>query len=81
MTFRSLEDPEFDRSIQLRDAYRVMQRFVEEYLSRGDGSISDFLHSYVGEVISGETTDPAALEDFLSVSKAVVSPPRDMPNV
>ena len=64
-------DPEFDRVINVRDAYRAMEHFLATYLSRGDTSISDFLHAYAGVTVGGHTTDPAAADDFLA-SVAVV---------
>jgi hypothetical protein len=45
-----------------------MERFLSNYLSRGDTAVSDFLHSYAGEIPSGQTTDPAALYDFLAAA-------------
>ena len=73
MAITSLDDPTFDRPITLRDAYRIMERFASGYLSRGDTSVSDFLHVYAGETGGGLTTDPAAVEDFLEAAKGVLS--------
>ncbi len=64
--------PEFDRVINVRDAYRAMEHFLAAYLSRGDTSVSDFLHAYAGVTVDGRTTDPAAAEDFLASVAAVV---------
>jgi hypothetical protein len=69
---RNLQDIDFDRPVQLRDAYRIMETFLVDALARGDISISDFLHAFVGSLPSGETTDPAMLEDFLAASTKVV---------
>ena len=71
MTHRSLDDPEFLEQVTLKDAYRIMQVFTESYLNRGDGSISDFLNLYMAEVQTRQSTDPAALEDFLGASKRI----------
>ena len=65
MAYKAVTDPEFDRRVTLRDAYRIMERFVSDYLERGDTPVSDFLHAYASETIAGQTTDPAALPDFL----------------
>ena len=73
MTYLAVTDQEFDRVVSLRDAYRIMERFASDYLARGDTSISDFLHAYAGEVIGGQTTDPAAANDFLAAAEQVLS--------
>jgi hypothetical protein len=73
MPYLSLEDPQFDRSITLRQAYRIMERFASEYLARGDTAISDFLHVYAGEC-GGQATDPAAIYDFLKAVAAIAPP-------
>jgi hypothetical protein len=59
-----IEDGDFSELIPLRDAYRIMEIFVQDYLSRGDTSVSDFL-CYAGLRTDGEGGDPAALDDFL----------------
>ena len=68
-----LASSEFDRSVSLRDAYRIMERFVADYLARGDTSISDFLHAYAGEVAGGGTTDPTAAQDFLAAAGRILA--------
>lgn len=73
MPHTSLTDPAFDRVVSLRDAYRIMERFASEYLARGDTTVSDFLHAYAGEVEGGQTTDPAAVEDFLAAAEPVIA--------
>ncbi|MBP3984308.1 hypothetical protein J5837_07685 [Pseudoxanthomonas helianthi] len=73
MSYLAVTDQEFDRVVSLRDAYRIMERFASDYLARGDTSISDFLHAYAGEVITGQTTDPAAAYDFLAAAEQVLS--------
>jgi len=72
MPYTTLQDDAFNREITLRDAYRVMERFVADYLSRGDTPVMDFLHSYASMVSTGQTTDPAALNDFLAAAKAAL---------
>jgi hypothetical protein len=60
-----IEDGEFSEPISLREAYRIMEIFVQDYLSRGDTSVSDFL-CYAGLGTDGYGGDPAALDDFLT---------------
>ena len=67
----SLRDSEFDEMVSLRDAYRIMEAFVESYLSRGDGPVSDFLHAYVGSSPEGLAMDLAAPNDFLAAASSV----------
>lgn len=71
MAYLSINDPDFDTTITLRDAYRIMEGFASEYLSRGDTPISDFLHAYAGAMSDGQTADPAAASDFLAVAERV----------
>jgi len=67
-----VNDALFDREIALRDAYRIMERFLSIYLSRGDTLASAFLHIHAGEVTTGQSTDPAALYDFLAAAQDVL---------
>lgn len=68
----ALTDPAFDRVVSLRDAYRIMVRFASAYLARGDTAVSDFLHVYAGETARRQTTDPAAIQDFLDAAESVI---------
>lgn len=72
MPYATVNDTLFDRRITLRDAYRIMERFVSTYLSRGDTSVSDFLHIYAGELSTAQSTDPQALYDFLTAAQRVL---------
>ena len=72
MTSTAVTDPAFDRPVTLRDAYRIMERFVSDYLERGDTRVSDFLHAYAGETVTGQTADPAALPDFLAAARKIL---------
>jgi hypothetical protein len=72
MPYATVDDALFNREVTLRDAYRIMERFVSKYLSRGDTAVSDFLHSYAGEIPPGQSIDPAALYDFLAVAADVL---------
>jgi hypothetical protein len=38
MEYLRLDDQIFDRQISLRDAYRIIQTFVEQYNARGQSS-------------------------------------------
>ena len=71
MDYRAVTDPEFDRLVTLRDAYRIMERFVSDYLARGDLPVSEFLF-YAGETIEGGSADPAALSDYLDSAHYVL---------
>jgi hypothetical protein len=55
----NLADAGFEQTITLRDAYRIMERFVNDYRTRGDTSASDFLLVYLSVGRDGRTTDPA----------------------
>ena len=72
MPYATVDDALFNREITLRDAYRIMEHFLAKYLSRGDTAVSDFLHGYAGEIASGQSTDPAALYDFLAAAADVL---------
>ncbi len=73
MSYLAVTDAKFDRAVSLRDAYRIMERFLSDYLERGDTPVSDFLHAYAGESINGQTTDPAASYDFLAAAETVLA--------
>lgn len=62
----------FGRVITLQDAYQIMEVFLADYQSRGDSSISDFLHTYAGSTSTGLTTDPAAIKDFVNAAQVVI---------
>jgi len=68
----SLQSQEFDQLVSLRDSYRIMESFVQSYLARGGGSVSDFLHTYAGSVPNGFTVDPAAPHDYLAALQVVL---------
>lgn len=73
MSYLAVTDTKFDRAVSLRVAYRIMERFVSDYLDRGDSQVSDFLHVYAGELPGGQTTDPAASYDFLAAAEKVLA--------
>lgn len=68
-----LSDPEFEQTLTLADAYRVLVRFVEQYNTRGESSTLDLLGDLSLDVWSGGgSSDPAQLEDFLAVAELVL---------
>jgi hypothetical protein len=68
----SLRCQEFDQIITLRDSYRVMERFLKDYLARGDTAVSDLLYVYGGLTATDETPDPAALGDYLASARTTL---------
>ena len=73
----NLSDPGFERTVTLREAYRIVERFVSDYHARGNTPVSDFLFAYLAVGADGRTTDPAAAEDFLLAAKNVLDPDED----
>ncbi len=67
----------FERTVSLRDAYRIMEHFVIDYHARGDTPVSDFLFAYLAISQDGLTTDPAAGEDFLRAARAILDARED----
>ena len=67
----SIDDPQFDRMMSLRDAYRIMERFVMQYCERGDGPVSNLLID-AGLAPDGISGDPAQIYDFLEVAEVVL---------
>jgi hypothetical protein len=68
----NLDGAGFEQTVTLRDAYRIMERFVNDYRARGDTSVSDFLLAYLSVGRDGRTTDPAAADDFLRAAAAIL---------
>ncbi len=69
----SLSDPAFDATLSLRDAYRLMEAFLTETLSRGDRPLSEVLHGYLGIAANAESADPEALRRYLQAAAGVPS--------
>lgn len=61
----NLEAPEFDQVVSLREAYQCMEVFIEAYVKRGDGAVSEFLDFYVSTASDGLTESSGAQQDFL----------------
>jgi hypothetical protein len=68
----SLRNQEFDQILTLRDSYRVMERFLRDYLARGDTPVSDLLYGYGALTVTDETPDPAALGDYLASARTTL---------
>jgi hypothetical protein len=73
----NLNDSGFERTVTLRDAYRIMERFLVDYHARGDTLVSEFLLAYATVLQNGLTTDPAAADDFLKAARAVLDARED----
>jgi hypothetical protein len=69
--YKSVDDSEFERLVTLRDAYKVMERFVVDYYSRGETPIMDFL-TYLHLGMTVRSADPAAVDDFLNAAGKVL---------
>jgi len=54
-----------------------LRQFLNDYLARGDTPVSDFVHSYSALMPDGETSDPAAIYDFLAAARTVLELPDD----
>ena len=70
----SIDDPAFDRQVTLRDAYRIMERFVAAHFDRGELGTGELL-GYFAPASDGRGGDPAALSDYLEAASAVLAPP------
>jgi hypothetical protein len=60
-----LNDPEFDQMVSLRDAYHCMKVFIQAYVTRGDGAVSELLDFYVSTATDGLAKNSGAPRDFL----------------
>jgi hypothetical protein len=76
MAAKTIYDGHFDRKLTLRDAYRAVEHFIGAYHARGESSTAVLL-AYIGVIGSGESGDPAALDDFLASVEAVTGVPRE----
>ena len=71
MAYLNLADPEFNKQISLRDAYRVMVEFIVQYNSRGESS-TVALWTDIDSAPDGAPLDPAQLEDYMACVRRVV---------
>ena len=70
---RKLSNPEFQRTLTLEQAYRLLIGFVEQYNARGESSTVDLLGDLSLDVWGdGVSGDPAQLSDFLAVADQVL---------
>jgi hypothetical protein len=59
--------------MSVEQAYKVMLCFLDEYLSRGNTDVLDFLLLYAGPAGNGRPNDPAAWGDWLTAVKLAES--------
>jgi len=72
---RKLSDPEFQRTLTLEQAYRLLIQFVEQYNARGESSTLDLLGDMSLNVWGdGGSGGPAQPSDFLVVAEQVLGP-------
>lgn len=71
MAYLSLQDHEFDRTITLRQGYKILLGFIEQYHARGESSTLDLL-SDAGLSSDGTTCDPAQIYDYLRVADRIL---------
>ena len=70
---QAFNDPEFERTLTLAEAYKILFRFIEQYHARGESSTTDLLTDLSLDVwAGGGSADPAQLEDFLRVANEVL---------
>lgn len=69
MSYLTLNDPSFDKEVSLRDAYRIMDRFIHQFQMGGEKSMADLI-VYMGLAPDGSTGDPEALRNFLRCAGA-----------
>lgn len=74
MAHASLSDPDFDRTITLRDAYKLMEAFLTQALYQRDRPLSEVLHGYLGIAANGESADSVALKGYLSEAASYPTP-------
>ncbi len=68
----TVNGPMFDEIVTLREAYKIMLRFVHAYHERGDTTVSDFLFVYSDLAADGRSADPAAIDDFLAAAREIL---------
>jgi hypothetical protein len=67
----NINDPQFDRTLTLRQAYKLLEAFVVQYNARGESTTISVLAD-IGLGPDGNTGDPAQLHDFLRTANAVL---------
>lgn len=75
----TLNSPEFTRTLNLADAYKVLYQFVEQYHARGESSTLALLSDLSLDVwADGCSADPAQLSNFLKVVDEVLKTSKDI---
>lgn len=72
--YTSLDDPQFDQKIPLRQAYLIMFKFLKDVYSTTDFVVG----SVLGELqlsTDNVSVDPTILDDFLEAYRNVISDP------
>jgi len=72
VAYTSINDPEFSDRVSLAEAYRILEAFIIQYNARGVSSTVALLTD-TGILPSGQTTDPAQLDDFLLCARQVIA--------
>ncbi|GAA0887160.1 hypothetical protein [Rhodanobacter soli] len=67
----TISDPAFDQAITLRQSFRVLSKFLEQFNTRGSQE-TDLLASWLELQQDGGTADLAQLDDFLECARAVL---------
>lgn len=75
-TYVTIADPAFDRTVTLRDVYRIMERFIAGYHNRGETETGGLI-AYFCIAPDGAGGDPAALYDYLDAAAEVLGPAPD----
>jgi hypothetical protein len=74
-SYKTINDPEFSRTLTLSDAYKILYRFIEQYHTRGESSTTDLLTDLsLDPWTDNGSADPAQLEDFLDVANEILGP-------
>ena len=68
----TINSPEFDESLTVRQSFKVLQQFLEQFNSRSAQG-TDMLASWLELQSDGNTADPAQLDDFLESARAVLA--------
>ncbi len=71
MAYTSVHDSRFSEQVTLGEAYRILEAFIVQYNARGESSTVALLTD-VGLLPSGQTADPAQLDDFLACARKVI---------
>lgn len=70
MSYKSINDEEFEQEISLADSYKVMLKFIEDLHERGELETGTML-GFIGLGPDGTSADPAQIYDYLDAVKSV----------